>query len=137
MVVMFASMPLAWVGAKIEGLARERQRRHYNRLLNWARKPSDPNVPGSIILRSIFTMFAASWALFLVTILVFQQVFSFIFSSFSTLFLALNIQWPHLWIAATLGGVMALRVKRAYAILAVGIGFVLFFSILPVFAWQS
>ncbi len=137
MIVMFASMPLAWVGAKLEGMMRDRQRLSYNRMLNWARNPVDANLPGMIILRSIAATAAVSWGLFFLTMLVFQQAFSFLFEDFPDLLLALKVQWPHLWIAATLGGVMALRVKRAYAILTAGIGFVLFFSIWSVFTWQS
>lgn len=136
MLIMFASMPLAWVGAHLEGMMRERQKSNYNKVLNWARKPVDPNVPGTIILRSVLTMLLASWVLFFVTVLVFQHAFSYVFSHFSQYFIAYKVQWAHLWIAATLGGVMALRVKRAYVVLTLGIGFVLFFSIWPVFPWQ-
>lgn len=136
MIILFASMPLAWFGAQLEGMMRNRQRRYYNKILNWARKPMDPNVPGMIILRSILVMGAVSWIFFFLTILVFQQAFAILFNDFPHLILPLKIHWSHLWIAATLGGIMALRVKRAYVILTAGIGFVLFFSIWSVFTWQ-
>ena len=29
--------------------------------------------------------------------------------------------WPHLWLAASFGGLMALRLRRAYMILAVAV----------------
>lgn len=136
MIIMFTGMPLAWAGAWVEGIMRERQKKSYNRLLNWARNPVRCDVPGQIILRSTFSSLFLSWILFFVTLLAFEHIFDFIFTNFSSALSNLQIAWPHLWIAATLGGVMALRVKRAYVVLTLGIGFVLFFSIWPSIAWQ-
>lgn len=134
--VILLSMPLAWLGAKIEIYLRERQRVSYNRLLNWARKPDDETIPGTLILKSIITGFISSWLFLMASLLVLKQVVELVINHFPDLLTNSSIGWPHLWIAASLGGVMALRLKRAYVVLILGTALVLFFSIWPVFSWQ-
>lgn len=134
--IIFACMPLAWAGARLEGLLREKQRKSYNQLLNWSRKPLEPRLPGLLIARSTLTAFAGSWVLFFITILALYWALDWFLYNFSSFLQSLDITWPHLWITATLGGVMALRLRRAYVVLSIGIAFVLFFSIWPGIAWQ-
>ena len=119
--VLFASMPLAWLGAKLETALRERERGSYNQLLTWARNPVSPNLPGSLILRSVSRTFFMSWLTFFVSILVLKYVFQAIFSLYPGVLASVDVTWPHLLIAATLGGLMSLRLKRAYVVLATGI----------------
>jgi len=125
--VLFASMPLAWLGTKVEGAIREQERGSYNKLLTWVRNPEFPNLPGSLILRSLTRTFVLSWITFYIAILFLKYAFQALFSLYPGLLASIDITWAHLWVAATLGGLMALRLKRAYAVLATGISiFVLF-----------
>lgn len=137
MVILFACLPLAWLGAKLEGSLRENQRKSYNQLLNWARRPQEPCVPGQLILRSALFSFFGAWVTFFSTVFALHLLLEWGFVHSASSLLVLGVSWPHLWIAASLGGVMALRLKRVYVLLLIGIGFVLFFSIIPVIAWQS
>lgn len=137
MVILFSCLPLAWLGAKLEGFLRERQRKSYNKLLNWARRPHESHIPGQLILRSAIFSLLGAWVVFFVTIFALHAVLEWSFVHSASSLLVLGVRWPHLWIAASLGGVMALRLKRVYVLLLIGIGFVLFFSIIPVIAWQS
>ncbi|MDC0335960.1 PTS sugar transporter subunit IIC, partial [Pseudodesulfovibrio sp.] len=43
--ILFASMPLAWLGTKAESMLRDRERVSYNRLLKWARNPEASDQP--------------------------------------------------------------------------------------------
>jgi PTS system mannose-specific IIC component len=43
----------------------------------------------------------------------------------------LGVTWAHLWVAASLGGLMALRLKRAYIILGAGIFLFALYLFLP------
>jgi len=125
--VILACMPLAWLGSKVEMWIRDQERAGYNRLLHWVRQPGNSTGPGVIILRSLTRTFIISWACFFVAVLVLKMVFDTLFTLYPGLLASVSIQWAHLWGAATLGGVMALRVKRAYAVLATGVTlFVLF-----------
>ena len=125
--VLFASMPLAWLGTKVEAALRERERGSYNQLLTWVRNPESPNLPGALILRSLSRTFVMSWLTFFIAILMLKYLLQAIFTLYPGLLVSVDIKWAHLWVAATLGGLMALRLKRAYVVLATGVFlFVLF-----------
>lgn len=127
--VLFASMPLAWLGAKAEGWVRERDQNSYNKLLNWARNPKSPHVPGTLILSSLCRTFVMSGLTFYVAVLVLMFAFKAFLAMYPGLLASIDITWAHLWVAATMGGLMALRVKRAYAVLATGISLFVLFSL--------
>jgi PTS system mannose-specific IIC component len=131
MFVLFASMPLAWIGTKVEAWLREREQGSYNALLNWARNPDSMHLPGTLILRSMGKGLLMSWATFLVAILFLKFVFDLVFSAYPNVFSHLDVTWAHLWVAASLGGLMALRLKRAYVILATGIVLFALYRFLP------
>jgi len=127
MVVLFASMPLAWIGTRIEGLLREREKDSYNQLLNWARNPQSPNLPSILVLRSLLRSFLSAWVSFFIAVMALKYIIGGLLALYPGVFSSMDVTWPYLWIAATLGGLMALRVKRAYVILGTGIGlFILF-----------
>ncbi|MBI9078164.1 MAG: PTS sugar transporter subunit IIC [Pseudodesulfovibrio sp.] len=127
--VLFASMPFAWLGTKVEELLREQERGSYNKLLRWARNPESPNLPGTLVLRSLLRTLVLSWVTFYVSILLLKYIFQMIFSLYPGFLTSIDITWSHLWVAATLGGLMALRLKRVYAVLATGICIFVLFSI--------
>lgn len=119
--ILFACMPLAWLGAKGEGLVREQERGSYNKLLHWTRNPDSDNMPTRIVLRSLVRTFLVGWLLFYISILVLKFTFQLFLSAYPGFLASVDISWSHLWIAATLGGLMALRLKRAYGVLATGV----------------
>lgn len=128
LLILFSCMPLAWLGAQLEGVQRMREKRSYNLLLNWARKPDDADLPGRLIAKSTASYFSISFIVFYVLMLFYVHTLEYVMPLVSPLLSDLKITWAHLLIAATLGGVMALRLRRAYAVLFVCAGLVLFFS---------
>lgn len=118
--ILFACMPLAWLGAKAEGMVRDQERANYNRLLHWTRNPDGEFVPTNLVLRSLARTFLMGWVLFYVSILVLKFTFQLFISTYPGFLASVDISWPHLWVAATMGGLMALRLKRAYGVLATG-----------------
>lgn len=128
--VILASMPLAWLGTKVEEWIRDQERAGYNRLLHWARHSGDRSGPGILVLRSLARTFAVSWAFFLAAVLLLAFVFDTLFTLYPGALSAVDVQWAHLWGAATLGGLMALRLKRAYAVLATGVALFVIFTLL-------
>ncbi len=137
MPVLFASMPLAWIGTKVEGWLREREQGSYNSLLNWVRNPGTVHLPGVLILRSMTRSLFMSWISFLAAVLVLKQGFEIIFTLYPAIFSRLGVTWAYLWVAASLGGLMALRLKRAYVVLATGIILFSLFLLWPsILAWQ-
>lgn len=119
--ILFASMPLAWLGTRLEALLREQDQGNYNKLLNWVRNPGSAHLPSFIVMRSAGRTFVFSGLAFYGAMLLLVHFFQTFFSLDPGLFSGLGVTWPHLWVAATLGGLMALRLRRAYVILSGGI----------------
>ncbi len=121
MIILFASMPLAWLGTKVEEMLREQEKNSYNQLLNWARNPESSNMPTILVLRSLGRTFLASWVFFFITILILKYAIGGLVAVYPGLLASIDITWTQLWIAASLGGLMALRLKRVYVILGTGV----------------
>jgi len=128
--VLFACMPLAWFGAKVEGLIRERERGGYNKLLNWTRNPESETLPTNIVLWSLARTFLMGFFLFYIAMLVLKFTFQLALSAHPGLLSSVDVKWAHLWVAATIGGLMALRLKRAYGVLATGVTLIALFIFL-------
>lgn len=127
--VLFASMPLAWLGTKAEAWIRNQEQGSYNKLLNWVRNPGSSNTPGTLILRSLTRTLAIEWLTFFVAILALKFFFETLFTLYPSFLVSVDVKWSHLWVSATLGGLMALRLKRAYAVLATGISLFVIFTL--------
>lgn len=125
--ILFMSMPLAWVGAKLEFILREQEKGSYNSLLNWSRNPKNQNVPSILVARAIGRKLIFSFSTFYLCLLVLMFTFQAFISLFPGFLLSIDITWAHLWIAATLGGLMALRLKRVYVVLGIGTALVAFY----------
>ncbi len=121
MIVLFLSMPLAWLGTRIDGMLREREKDSYNQMLNWARNPQSPHLPAKIVGRSLLRSFLAAWISFFAAVMILKYAVNTLLTIYPGIFTTMDITWAYLWIAATLGGLMALRVRRAYVILGAGI----------------
>jgi len=129
MFVLFASMPLAWLGTRLEAMMREQEQGNYNKLLNWVRNPDTPRLPSLIVMQSVMRTFLFSGVAFYFAVILLNYLFQGFFSVYPNLFPDLDVTWPHLWIAATLGGLMALRLKRAYGVLLAGIILFMIFTL--------
>lgn len=118
--ILFASMPLAWIGAKLEAILREQERGSYNKLLNWSRSSEPRNMPSQLVLRALARNFVFSFITFYSGLLVMKFTLETVFSLYPGFLSSISVTWSHLWIAATMGGLMALRLKRAYGVLVLG-----------------
>lgn len=127
MVILFACMPLAWLGAQMEGMVREQERVGYNQLLRWTRSPDSESRPMTLVLRSLARTFLIGFVLFYIAMLVLKFTFQLLLETFPELLSSLDVTWSHLWVMATIGGLMALRLKRAYVVLLLGVASIAFF----------
>lgn len=118
------SLPLALLGSKLEFFQRRWQDGGYNTLLHWARLPErrrNPNQPERLVLFSLLQQMGLQFALYTVCVLALVGILLFVFLEMEPFTLTEGMRWPHLWFPAALGGVLALRVKRSYVILAGGV----------------
>jgi len=115
------SFPLAWLGSRVEQIQRRWQDNGYNILQNWL-KPgrSETYAPGRLVRRAVFQNLTANFFFFLLTVTLIMVLTSWLLSHGLLRPPAGMFTWGHLWITATLGGLLALRVPGAYVVVALG-----------------
>jgi PTS system mannose-specific IIC component len=117
--VIIATLPLAYLGAWAEQLYRKRQNASYNQLLTWNRK-GNTNIfaPHRLTVRALVELFLLNFSLFWLCLLP-------LLIGLKTVqpWVAGGPQptWSLLWIAACAGAILALRVRKAYALAAVSV----------------
>lgn len=121
LVPIVASMPLAWLGIRMEAGLRNFNNRAYNTLLGWGRSDDTSDIPLVLIGKSLMFQLLASWAFFFVSMLVLDALLGLVLPLARPLAAWLDVGWPHLWLAASFGGLMALRLRGAYLALAAGV----------------
>ncbi len=113
-------LPMAWLGAKLDRNLRDRLNRSYSRVLHWVRRPAGDDVPGKLILRTLLGKLLVSWLFFLVGAGVLAVLLQFTLNQYSLFLLDLDLSWSQFLIAASLGGLLSLRLRSLY--LSVGVG---------------
>lgn len=115
---LLLAMPLGPVGAKLEDLLRTWQNRHYNTLVRVARQPDTSFAPERLILRSLLETALCSLIAFSLLLALLYAVLPRVLPVWHGMLPPARLGWVHLWLAASLGGVLAIRWKRAYGLLA-------------------
>ena len=117
--VVVATLPLAYLGAWVEQLHRKRQNACYNQLLIWNRSGNARVfAPERLTVRALVEIFALNFA-----VLFFCLIPLLLGARLLQPLLAGGVQptWPMLWIGASAGAILALRVPRAYALAGVAL----------------
>jgi PTS system sorbose-specific iic component. len=117
---LLAGLPMAWLGAKLERTMRDRLNRSYGGVLQWVRKPLDINVPGKLLMGSLVSKILANWLFFLLGAGVLTLLTRFVLSQYGPLLASVKLSWTHLLIAASVGGMLALRLRSLYVSVAAG-----------------
>lgn len=125
-------VPLAFFGARLELMQRRIQDRGYNQLVRWSRRPDHHAArgPERLILTSLAqtaALNAAAFALFFCSLV---WLFSYLPPADMAGFLGVPLTWGHLWFPAAMGGLLALRLKSAHAILGLGVAAMVIFRLM-------
>ena len=117
--VVVMTLPLAYLGAWMEQRYRKRQNLSYNSLILWNRRGvNHPFTPDRLIFQALAEIFAMNFVLFLAgssAVLVCVRAAQPLVAG------GPQPAWPMLWIAAAGGAIMALRMRKAYAVAAAAI----------------
>lgn len=115
------SLPLAFFGAHLEKRRREWQVAGYNRVIRRFRTGADiEGAAGLAVWGSLFQLFTLNFvAFFCVTWLVLFAFGSMAAWQAPPLTFP-HASWPLLWTFGAVGGVIALRIKRSYAVFVTG-----------------
>lgn len=133
LVPLVLGMPLTWLGARLEGSLREWQNRDYSSVLQWARHPDESARPGRLVLRAVLTSALVQGLFFFACLLSLGVLTDLALHRFGPELAGSRLTWPPILLAAGLGGVLSLRLRRAQALFAVGVGLVILFSLSGLF----
>jgi PTS system mannose-specific IIC component len=131
--VLVATVPMAWLGTRLESFHRTLQNASYNTLVLRIRRGF--STPPRLVGRSLFQSMGLQFGVFFVlqTLLVF--FFEQLFSRWSADLAPDFISWNQLWILATLGPILSLRHRLPYIYFGVTvlvIGFLMWLvSVIP------
>lgn len=121
---LLSGLPMAWLGAKLDRTMRDRLNRSYTGVLQWVRRPSGLDIPGRLIARTLAGKALVFWAFFIIAAGITGILLRFVLANYSGFIAGLKLEWAQFWIAASVGGLLALRLRSLY--LSVGAGAVAF-----------
>lgn len=124
---LVCAIPMALVASRLEYLQRRWQDAGHNSLLHWQRasgKLEHSLQPERLVLVSLLQQFMMYFALFILGLLSLLALLHFLQAPEVRKMLTLPLSWMHIWFLAAIGGVLALRTKQSYGILALGVGLV-------------
>jgi len=115
-----AGLPMAWLGSRLERTMRDRLNRSYGKVLLWVRKPVDLDVPGKLLMGTLVSKILANWLFFVLATGVLSLLIRLALDHYGAELASLKVSWSQLLIAASMGGLLALRLRNLY--LAIGAG---------------
>lgn len=122
------SLPFAFVGARLERFRRRMQNADYNQLLIWTKKNyAAVYDPGRLVVRALVRAAFMDLAYFGVCFILLAGAMWLILAR-GWIPAVPGLSFSHLWVAASLGGVLALRTPKAYAAAIAGSALVLAFA---------
>jgi PTS system mannose-specific IIC component len=126
-------LPMSWLGARLDRNLRDRLNRSYNAVLHWVRKPAGDDVPGKLILRTLLGKLLVSWLFFVTGAGLLAVLLNFFLNQYSGFLLALELSWSQFLIAASIGGLLSLRLRSLYFSVGVGAVTLGFFRLAGIF----
>ncbi len=117
---LVCGLPMAWLGARLDRNLRDRLNRSYSAVLHWVRRPAGEDVPGRLIRRTLLGKLILSWLFFLTGAGVLAVLLNFVLNQYGGFLLDSDLSWNQFLIAASLGGLLSLRLRSLY--LSVGVG---------------
>lgn len=117
---LVCGLPMAWLGARLERTMRDRLNRSYGLVLQWVRRPHGEDVPSRLLAGVLVSKLLISWGFFLVGAGALAVLLKVVLAQYSPQLAGLKLSWSHFLIAASLGGLLALRLRTLYVAIAGG-----------------
>lgn len=116
--VIIICLPLSWVGTKIELKYRLWQNTIHDKLLQDSNNDLQHIQTDKLVKQALIHITLINSFLFIISSLLIYYIMSFILIHWPNEIK--NLTWAHLWSAALIGGILSLRIRRAYELLIVG-----------------
>ncbi len=120
-VALLAALPLGRAFSRIEAYHRQYENDAYTRLLQWAKKPKGSLSPMALIRRSILIMVPVNFVAFGLAMAAMMVFLYLLLPRLSPFLKPIPLEWPHIWVVGSIGAVLSLRHRPAYALLLGGV----------------
>lgn len=120
-VIMLAALPLGRLFTFLERYHRQYENHAFDRLLLWAKRPEHTPGPGVLTRRAIMVMLPLNFVAFTMALAGLLAIMHLVLPRLAPLLGSIPLKWPHLWVVASVGAVLSLRHRPAYAILLGGV----------------
>jgi PTS system mannose-specific IIC component len=121
--IMVLTMPFSALFGRFESLQRNRQNQAHTELLRWARqRTAGPDILYGLVQKSLLQIVVLGFAGFMISAC---AVFLLGAELLQYRCFPLSLTWAHLWIFASIGGVLSLRAGRIYTTFGTALVFVL------------
>lgn len=122
MLVAGTTAVLARLFGALEGVQRLVENIMYSRYLSAVERARQPFRPGRLIRRAGLNMFLLGGTAFCVSLSAFIALFYVLLPRVWPYLSTSRATWSQLWLLGSLGGILSLRYRPAYVLLAVGAG---------------
>lgn len=113
---------MALIARELEAYQRRLQNGSYNALLRWARSSSSTeHLPEKLIHLSLLQQLVMNFILFSFGLMALIGCYTILQDHLPADYLVFPFSWGWLWILAAVGGLLSLRIRKAYASLCVAI----------------
>ena len=132
---MILTIPLALFGSWLEGRQRMWQNKSYNQLLKRVRRGyRNGFYSEKLISKSILQILIVNFIFAYLSI----HALIFIYEKIAPIWPRNSfLAWPYLWIFASIGGILSLRIRRAYAVFLAGVLMAGVYLIFKEAGWMS
>ncbi|GFK95144.1 hypothetical protein NNJEOMEG_03002 [Fundidesulfovibrio magnetotacticus] len=130
-VLIVACLPLGRLFSRLENYHRVFCNEGFNSFVLWVKNPGRPGGPAAMTRRSILVMFPINMAAFTLALAWLLALAHLGLPLLAPELSELKLTWPHLWAVGSIGAVLSLRHRPAYAVVLAGAFLAVFSRIIP------
>lgn len=125
-VILLGSLLLGRLFAQLERYHRQYMNEGFNKLMLWTKHPERPKGPVALTRSSVIAMVLVNAVAFALAVTGLLALMHVILPLVSPSLAGLPLTWTHLWVVGSIGAVLSLRHRPAYAVLLGGVALAVF-----------
>jgi PTS system mannose-specific IIC component len=114
------ALPFGRVFSHLERQHRQFCNEGFTRLGRWVKGNGSSSGPGAFTRRAMLTMLPVNLTAFAIALTALLGVMNVALPALEPSLRGIGLTWPHMWVVGSMGAVLSLRHRPAYALLAAG-----------------
>lgn len=117
---MVLSLPFGRLFSQLERQHRQFCNEGFTRLGRWVKGNGSTAGPGALTRRAMLTILPVNLTAFAIALTALLAVLNVAMPALEPALKNIGLTWPHLWVVGSIGAVLSLRHRPAYALLVAG-----------------